>query len=328
MRTRWFLNSVAILGFIGASCSILSAQQPGRVAGPGTLNYFEGQVSINGNAVNRNQVGYAQMEPNQTLTTGIGKAEVLLTPGVFIRVGNNSEIRLVSPDIAMPEMEVVRGEALVEVDFKPKDARIDILEHGAVASIQKVGLYRFNSNSDQIAVIDGKLDVSENGRSKELGKGREVNLMSPKLKTVSFDTKAEDDLYRWSSVRAGYLAEANASMAQTFNTGYGYPYGPYAGAGWYWDPYFDFYSWLPGDGYFYGPFGYPFFSPGYAVFAPRFGYGFHGGFGYGRGGYLAHGGFGGRGIAMAPRASFGGGGFHGGGFGGGGFHGGGGGGRR
>lgn len=323
MRKQWFLKSVAVLGFIGGSCSILSAQQQGRAASPGTLNYFEGQVSINGNVVNRNQVGYAGMEPNQTLTTGIGKAEVLLTPGVFVRVGNNSEIRLVSADIAAPQVEVVRGEAMVEVDFQPKDARIGVLERGADASIQKVGLYRFNSDTGQVAVIDGKLTVSENGQSKELGKGREVNLMAPKLKAVSFDTKAEDDLYRWSSVRAGYLAEANASMAQTFHAGYGYGYGPYAGAGWYWDPYFDFYSWLPGDGFFYGPFGYPFFSPGYAMFAPRFGYGFRGGYGYGRGGYLARGGFGGRGfggrgMAMAPRA---------GGFGGG-FHGGGGGGRR
>ena len=320
---------MAVLGFFGGSCSILSAQQPGRAALPGTLNYFEGQVSINGQVINRNQVGYAGMLPNETLSTGIGKAEVLLTPGVFVRVGNNSVIRLVSADIAEPQVEVVRGEAMVEVDFAPKDARIGVLEHGAEASIQKVGLYRFNSDTGQVAVIDGKLNVSENGQSKELGKGREVNLMAPKLKAVSFDPKVEDDLYRWSSVRAGYLAEANASMAQTFHAGYGYGYGPYAGAGWYWDPYFDFYSWLPGDGFFYGPFGYPFFSPGYAMFAPRFGYGFRGGYGYGRGGYLARGGFGGRGVAMAPRAGgFSGGGFHGGGFGGGGFHGGGGGGRR
>ena len=140
MRKQWLLNSVAVLGFIGASCSILSAQQPGRTAAPGTLNYFEGQVSIDGGVINRNQVGYAQLQPNQILSTGIGKAEVLLSPGVFVRVGNNSGIRLVSADMAAPQVEVVGGEAIVEVDLKLKDARIDVLERGADASIQKVGL--------------------------------------------------------------------------------------------------------------------------------------------------------------------------------------------
>jgi hypothetical protein len=309
MRKQWLLNSVAVLGFIGASCSILSAQQPGRTAAPGTLNYFEGQVSIDGGVINRNQVGYAQLQPNQILSTGIGKAEVLLSPGVFVRVGNNSGIRLVSADMAAPQVEVVGGEAIVEVDLKLKDARIDVLERGADASIQKVGLYRFDAEGARVGVLDGKLTVSVNGQSKELGKGKEVNLTAPKLEAVSFDPKVEDDLYRWSSVRAGYLAEANAGTAQGYYAGYS-GYGPFVGDGWYWNPYFGFYSWLPGDGFFYSPFGYPFFSPRYALFAPRFGFGY-------RGGYLARGGFSGRGVAMAPRG-IGGGGFHGGGGGGGG----------
>jgi len=313
MKTQWFLKSVAVLGFAGASCSILSAQQQAlRTAGPGTLNYYEEQVSIDGNAVNRNQVGYAQVQPNQILSTGNGKAEALLSPGVFVRIGSNSQVRMVSADLAAPQVEVVQGEAMVEVDFKPKGARINVLERGANASVLKVGLYRFNSDAAQIAVIDGKLDVSESGQSKELGRGKEVNLTAPKLKAVIFDPKAEDELYRWSSVRAGYLAEANAGTAQMYYAGYG-GYGPFVGNGWYWDPYFDFYSWLPGYGFFYSPFGYPFFSPACAIYAPRFGYGFRGGYGYGRGGYLARGGFAGRGIAMAPRAGGFGGGFHGGG---------------
>jgi len=309
MRKQWFLNSVAVLGLIGASCSILSAQQPVRTAAPGTLNYFEGQVSIDGNAVNRNQAGYAQVQPNQTVSTGNGNAEILLSPGVFVRVGSNSVVRLVSPDLAAPQVEVVRGEALVEVDLKLKDARIDVLERGADASILKAGLYRFDSDAARIAVIDGKLKVSKNGQARELGRGREVNLTAASLKPVSFDPKAEDDLYRWSSVRAGYLAEANAATAHTIYAGYGAgygEYGPFTGTGWYWNPYFGFYSWLPGDGFFYSPFGYPFFSPAYALYAPRFGYGY-------RGGYLARGFAPRTGVAMAPRASGFGGGFHGGG---------------
>jgi hypothetical protein len=231
---------------------------------------------------------------------------MLLSPGVFVRAGSNSEIRLVSAGLVSPTIEVVRGQAMVEVDQKLKDARIDVLERGATASILKYGLYRFDTDNGRVEVLDGQVRVTENGKSSEFGKGKEVFINGQPLKTVGFDHKAEDDLYQWSSVRSAYLAEANMATAQNIYAGYG----PYWGTGWYWSPYFAAWSWLPGDGFFYSPFGYPFFSPGYVVYAR------YGGFGY-RG---AHG-FGARaGVSLAPRFS--GGGFHGG-FAGGGFHGGG-----
>jgi hypothetical protein len=297
-----------ILGLLGVTCVILSAQTGQTTAAPGTVNYIEGQVSIDGRVIARNQYGYSHLEANNVLSTQNGKAEILLSPGVFVRVGNNSEIRMVSPELVAPQVEVIRGQAMVEADWVPKDGQIDILQKGAQATIRKPGLYRFDSDGSRIQVIDGKLTVAENNQRKEFGKGKEVTLTAAKLKPVSFDRNAEDDLYRWSSVRDSYLAEANVSTAQSAYSGYG----PYWGAGWYWNPYFAAWSWLPGDGYFFSPFGYPFFSPGYVRYAGfyRGGYGYHGGLGY-RGGV----------AAFSPRASgFAGGGFHGGG---GGFHGGG-----
>src|SRR6516165_186374 len=46
---------------------------------PGTLNYVEGTVSIGSQAVNAKSIGTAQLENGQSLTTGAGKAEILLT---------------------------------------------------------------------------------------------------------------------------------------------------------------------------------------------------------------------------------------------------------
>jgi len=229
MSAQWFVKSVALLTFVGAATLPLSAQVV-RGALPGTVNYVEGQVSINGNPLNSKQDGSIQVQPNQNLMTANGHAEMLLSPGIFVRSGNNSDIRLVSNGLANPAIEVVRGEAMVEVDQKAVDAQIDILEHGATASILKDGLYRFDSNQNSIEVIDGKLRVTEDGKTKELGKGREVVANGAPLKTVGFDRKAEDDLFRWSSVRSAYLAEANMSTARTIYMGYD-PYGVRGGIG-------------------------------------------------------------------------------------------------
>ena len=307
MKKEWFLKWSVTLALTGATCALLSAQT-GRTALPGTVNYIEGQVSIDGRAVAKNQNGYSQLESTQVLSTQNGKAEILLSPGVFLRAGNNTEIRMISPQLVAPQVEVVRGEAMVEADWLPKDAQVDVLEHGARASISKAGLYRFDSDGSRIEVIDGKLQVTENDQTKEFGKGKEVTLTAAQLKPVSFDRKAEDDLYRWSNVRASYLADANMSTAQSAYLGYG----SYWGAGWYWSPYYSFWSWLPGDGYFFSPFGYPFFSPAYVVYAPGIRRGFGGGFparGVAARGFASRGG-----VALAPRAGgFAGGGFHGGG---------------
>jgi hypothetical protein len=312
MRKQWFLRSVALLAFVGASSLALSAQTV-RTALPGTVNYVEGQVSIDGNPLNTKQNGNTQLEANQILSTGNGKAEILLSPGVFVRTGSNSEVRMVSPTLVDPTIEVVKGEVMVEADQKPKDAKVDVLEHGSTTSILKEGLYRFNSDQAKIEVVDGKVQVSENGTSKEFGKGKEVVINGEPLKTAGFDSKTEDDLYRWSSVRSDYLAEANAGTAQNIYMGYG----SFWGNGWYWNPYFAAWSWLPGDGFFYSPFGYPFYSPLYAGYY-GVGFGFRPGFRGVNGGGFAARGFAARGFApragvnMAPRVG-GGGGFHGGG---------------
>lgn len=92
------------------------------------------------------------------------------------------------------------------------------------------------------------------------------------MKAQEFNKKAdEDDFYRWSSLRSSYQAEANADVAwryaETYSPGFWY------GAGWYWDPWFDAYTFLPANGLFYSPFGWGFYSPFYVYGVPYFRYG-------------------------------------------------------
>lgn len=304
MKRSWGATVLSVL--VVASAAALSAQMA-RTALPGTINYVEGRASIDGRALSDKLTPDTRLTANQTLSTTDGKVEMLLSPGVFVREGGNSEVRLVSDRLVNPVIEVVRGDVMVEVDQKLKDAQLDVREHGATASILKEGLYRFDSDQNHVAVIDGKIRVSENGQSKEFGRGKEIAVNGEPLQTLSFDRKAEDDLYRWSSVRSGYLAEANGATATNVYMGYG----PYWGPGWYWNSAFTAWSWLPGDGFFYSPFGYPFYSPAYIVYAP-----YRGGFR----GPVATRGFVGRGVparGLVARSGGGfaarsGGGFHGG----------------
>jgi FecR protein len=343
--TRYGLNILGRAFLAVALCAPLAgASGPPKTAYPGTVNYVEGQVSIGSQTLSANSIGSAVLGPQQTLTTGQGKAEVLLTPGVFLRVGDQSAVEMISPSLTNTEVAIDRGEATVEVaNLRPQN-RLIVDEGNSKTQLVKDGFYDFNANTGDVRVFSGKAELQEADRRVTIDGGHDVTLTNPKLKAVGFNKEAsQDDLYQWSSLRSSYVAQANADIAPEYYGGIGYD--PWYGAGWYWDPWFAGYTFIPGDGIFYSPFGWGFYPP--------FFYGGFGGYGGYYGGYHYYHHFDSRSVAPqryahawgGPRGGFapggayhaggfGGGhadsGFHGGGFSGGGFHGGGGfgGGRR
>jgi hypothetical protein len=358
-----FLLSPAWGGSIPPQQPNLPAQPGATNAIPaqsGSINYIEGQASINGQFLTEKSVGTVRLLPGQTLTTQNGRVEILLTPGVFLRVSDHSSVMLNSAGLADNVVTLQSGRALVEVaDILPAN-NIRVILGTSNTRLVKPGLYDFDAARGQIRVFDGKADVQDAGRQFDLGRSHELTLQAAKLKPQKFNPKNyTDDFYRWSSLRASYLAEANVDAARRYGATVGYSPYPWYGNGWYWDPWFGAYTFIPADGIFYDPFGWGFYSPWFAPYW-GFGLGFGYGYGLGYGGYHHH--FGpGYHPAVAPNTSHGlasvghaysvgrggfaggfhggtygggfargayGGGFHGGGFHGGGFHGGGGGGRR
>jgi hypothetical protein len=276
----------------------IPAQPTGRPpAHPGMLNYVEGQAKIDGKPVTNQNVGGADVEQGQVIETGQGKAEILLTPGVFLRLGSNSAVRMVSAGLANTQVELLRGEAMVEAtDIRPAN-HIQIIDHGIATTLNKNGLYAFRADQPQVAVYDGKATVTEGDQHQDVKKGHEEELAG--LQVTKFDTKHGDELYQWSDLRSEYLSEASVSSARTYLVGPGW-----YGGGWYWNNFYGFYSFLPGDGFLYSPFGWGFYGPRSVGFYPGFGYrAGYGGYGYGGGvynrGFVA----GNRGAGAAPHAA-------------------------
>jgi hypothetical protein len=305
-------------------------------ASPGTVNYVEGSIFLDGNPLSRRDVGRAYMQPGEVLSTQTGKAEVLLTPGVFLRLDDNSAVKMISPDLTRTQVEVDKGRAAVEVDQIFPQNNLEVIDGGVATQLVKPGFYEFTAGQPAAMVFVGQAEVAEaNGKWKEIKGHHEVSLVAnAELKSRSFDARdAEDGFYNWSSLRSDYLAEANNQIA-----------GDYAGVqdfnpGWYWDPTMWDYTFI-GAGPYWSPFGFGFF-PAWGWYGGYWGGGWYGGRYYG-GHYGGRGVYGGgvrggalRGGAVRSGGFAGGGGFRGGGFAGGGgfgsgggFHGGGGGGRR
>jgi hypothetical protein len=321
MQMRQISQSAFLVGVLSA---LVWAQTPGQnpwpipgaqPGGPGTVNFVQGQAFIDGRAITpspgSNTIGSVQLQSNQALTTQNGKAEMLLTPGAFLRMGAGSAVRMISPDPAGMTVQVDRGHAMIEADQVLDHSNLQVLEGAATIRIEKHGLYDFNAIANSVRVFDGKAVVMQGGRKVDVGEGHEVFLSGPgQLKSEKFDRNVpQDDLYLWSQSRSGFLGEANVGEAQAYAPGAPY-YGLTAwnGGGWYWNPWYGAYTFIPADGIFFSPFGWGFYSPFMVWRAPIHVYpgyghtfvaGFHYGVGVGvgfHGGVVARAGFAGRGY--------------------------------
>ena len=256
---RWAKKAVQVAGAVGLASALFAAQ--GATARPGTVNYTEGGVTIDGQAIAAKSLGSTEVEPGQVLRTEQGKAEMLMTPGVFLRLGDHTAVRMVSPSLTDTRVELLQGEAMVEADEVLVGNHLVIADRGVDTQIQKNGLYRFTTEPAQLAVYDGKAQVFIDERTVEVGKGKQLTLaQTAAVKPQSFDRRQTDNLYQWSNVRSEYVAEANQSSVQYIVAGN--PWG-WSGMGWYWNPWFGSYAFIPGAGFFGSPFGFGFYSPAY-----------------------------------------------------------------
>jgi hypothetical protein len=293
MKSRFMTVALVGIGVLGASAFGVS-QAPGdggnqaptynavpaqpTSANPGAVNYVEGAVLLDGNPLRREDVGRAYMQPGEVLSTETGKAEVLLTPGVFLRLDDRSAVKMITPDLTKTQVEIEKGRVAVEVDQIFPQNDLEVIDGGVTTQMIKPGFYEFSAGQPDALVFKGKAVVREDGRSKDIKDHHEMTLVAnAEGKSVNFDTRgAQDGFYNWSSLRSEYLAEANNQIA-----------GEYAGMqgftpGWYWDPMMWDYTFI-GLGPYWSPFGFGFYPP-WGWYGGYWRGGFYGGRAYG-GGY-------------------------------------------
>jgi hypothetical protein len=271
------LFSAKLLGGLLAVAAVALPQSYTISARPGAVNYVEGNVTLDGQPLGSYGLKSTFLNAGGLLETQDGKAEVLLTPGVFLRVGEHSRVRMLKPALVDTQLAIEAGESMIEVDQWVKDGHLTVSMRGGLTQLEKAGLYRFmaDEGAASVGVIEGKAEVTFGDKHANVGKGKEV-LLSDSLKTQELDKNREDDLLAWSNIRSQYNASLtyqaaksayNSSSASGYDNGY-YPYnGGFYGQGWLWSNGFNSWLWMPGGAY-YSPFGWGFYGPGYVYGAP------------------------------------------------------------
>src|ERR1700733_12539304 len=238
-----------------ATAGLAGAQRLTISARPGLVNYIEGQAFLNGNPWLAGTTAPQYLNANDSFATRKGKAEILLMPGTFLRIGDNSSIQMISPSLIAPRFELQQGEASLEGGGLIRGSHIEVVDQNALILIEKDGLYRMTAGvASTVAVIEGSAQVTLLDQTIKLSKGRQTVLLGT-LESTKFDLAQDDDLYAWSSVRSQYEAVASYDAAGRLAAA-----DQFTTVGWYFNSFAGCWAWLP-IGRCFSPFGWGFYSP-------------------------------------------------------------------
>lgn len=233
----------------------------------GGVNLVEGTVGV----VRKNgQSGLLikgdKVEVGDRVSTGAdGKAEILLNPGSYLRLGGNSSFEFNTTSLDDLQLKLQRGSAVLEV-FAADEFRVVVKAPKAVYTLIESGIFRIDVTPDggsKIAVRKGRAHV---GNSTEAVKGgREAAVVGNQLAIAKFDKDDKDSLELWSKDRAKQLARISSNLrgrdlrTSLMNSHLGSRWNIYNSFGlWVYDYSFGSYCFLPFGQGWYSPYGYGF----------------------------------------------------------------------
>ena len=181
--------------------SVISAQS-------GLIHLAEGRVLLNGRAVPARSGRFLHMQTGDVLSTRGGRAEVLLSPKAFLRVGEGSAVRLVSESVTDSRFEILRGSVILEVSEIQRGTSVMAIWKDATVRASKAGVYRLDAAPAALRVFEGQAVARVSGADFKIGKGRMLRFDGSRA-AIKFDREKQDALDLWSRRRAGYLGVEN-----------------------------------------------------------------------------------------------------------------------
>ena len=199
------------------------------------------------------------LEGGDVVNTGLdGRVEILLNPGSYMRVAENSEFELTSNSLENLEVRLIRGTAIVEATgAEDTELLINITTPHAKMAIVRRGLYRVNvvpGDVTEVIVRKGRLLLSDPEAQIKAGKKLIFSGNSYSVaKLTDAEKKEMDNFDLWSKDRAQVVAKVNQQITSRdrrllragFSDDWSWRFSPRIGGFWFYDTLFGCYSFLP-----------------------------------------------------------------------------------
>ena len=204
MSRRW--GVLCLIALPAWSQSVISVYS-------GVVNYAEGTVFLDNQPLQQKPGRFAEIKPGSELKVEDGLAEILLTPGVFLRMGEGSSIRMVSNLLVDTKVQIEQGPAIVDAAEPTPQTSVTMILQDYQVRIRKAGRYRFDTLPPQVRVTDGEAEVlAEGEKPVTVESGHELHLLSGVTMPVY---PLNDELDSWDQDRSEAIARGNQEISQT-----------------------------------------------------------------------------------------------------------------
>lgn len=189
----------------------------------GVVHYFEGAVYLNDQPIQPHLGRFLSVPQGGELRTEEGRAEVLLTPGVFLRMDRNSSIRMVSTSLEDSRVELLAGSAMVESAEPALGTAVALTYGDWEVRFPERGVYRVDaatSDPARVWVREGEAEVTSQaaGNPVTVTRGMDMPLSAALVPEQSFD-EPRDALNNWSRGRADSISADNQIAANIQDPG-------------------------------------------------------------------------------------------------------------
>jgi FecR protein len=210
---------IAALVLLLAAPLVLSAQNREKfviTAKAGGVNSVSGRVEVKG----FRGADWVALSVTDDLRTGNvvrtgtdGRVEMLLNPGSFLRIGENSEFELTDNSLENLEVRLIQGTAIIEATgADTTELAINITTPHARMVIVRRGLYRVNvipGDATELFVRKGRVLLAHS--QTKIKEGNKVVFSSTAFSVAKIQKaeKQKDNLDAWSKQRAEVVAQVN-----------------------------------------------------------------------------------------------------------------------
>ena len=259
-----FMSRVPLRAFslaaAGAALALSAYGQAVISTRSGVVHFFEGAVSVAGRPLEAHFGKFTSIPEGAELRTEQGRAEVLLTPGVILRVGEKSAIRLAANALADTRVEVLAGSALVESAESVTGTSVTLVYKDWSVRQPHQGSYRVDCDPPRLQVRGGTVEVSTAGGAAPVPVAQGMDLAFADALTPGKSTvEPADSLNDWAEGRAQSISADNAIAADIQ------------------DPASISSAYLPSDAFTYFPLlGYPSLSSGLSTYGSLYQSGLYG----------------------------------------------------
>ena len=202
--TRLVFTSLGILGLSAAAFSqeVVSARS-------GVVHFLEGAVSLDGQALDRKAGTFPSMKEGSTLRTDRGRAEVLLTPNVFLRMDENSAIRMISSALTDTRVEVLQGSVILDSIDAPADTAVTLVYKQNQIRFPKHGVFRLDSDTDVLRAYSGEAEVVASSGKPITIDSDHLYFLTVGMETEKFMDRSDDEFFDWAKNRHDAISSEN-----------------------------------------------------------------------------------------------------------------------